>query len=521
MKKHQKEDLRTRRDFVRQTSCAALGVTGLVNALAHLRLMTAAMAQGGTDPGYKALVFLFLNGGNDSNNMVVPAGDKGSSGLRADYEAGRGVLALPSAALHPLQLPASTRAFRLHHGGEVAPLGFHPSAGPLASLFNEGKLAVVANVGTLAWPVPSRAAFNAGSVPVPAQLFSHSDQQTQWQSSLPDRPFTSGWGGRAADLLQSSYQSPAASGVSMSISLAGVNSFQTGTGSGVVQYVVQPSGVVALSGYGTNYTSALNSDGSYKTSDTGRRFQAFEDIMRLTHDNLHEEEYRRIVLRARAAEGVIGAAMTTAAASGTDFDAVFNAAGANHSLGDQLKMIAKLIAGRATLGNRRQIFFCQVGGYDTHQNLVSAHANLMNELATGMKAFHDVLNAPGVNAWNEVVTFTASDFNRTFTPNSTDPTKAGSDHAWGGHAVVMGGSVRGGDVYGHFPPLKTGSATGSIDAGKTSSRGRWIPFTSVDQYCSVLARWLGIGSSELSVVFPNLPRFDDPFAVETANLRFL
>ena len=521
MKSHEKEFRRTRRDFLRQSSCAALGVTGLVNVLAHLRLMTAAMAQGVPDSGYKALVFLFLNGGNDSNNMVVPADDAASSQARADYEAGRGVLALPSAGLATLSQPANTGAFTRHYGGQAQPLGFHPSAAPLAELFNSGKLAVVANVGTLAYPVASRTVYNSGTVPLPSQLFSHSDQQTQWQSSLPDRPFTSGWGGRAAELLHASYNSPEASKVSMSISLAGVNSFQVGTTGSVVQYVVQPSGIVALSGYGTNDTSALNTDGTYKTTDTGKRFKAFEDIMKLTHANLHEEEYRRILLRARATEGAIGAAMTAATATGTDFNAIFTAAGADHSLGDQLKMIAKLIAGRATLGNNRQIFFCQVGGYDTHQNMLASHTNLMDELATGMKAFHDALNAPGVNAWNEVVTFTASDFNRTLTPNNSDVAKAGSDHAWGGHALVMGGAVNGGNFYGHFPPLKTGNVTGSMDAGKTTNRGRWIPTTSVDQYCAVLTKWLGAGSSEIATIFPNLPRFDDPFASSTANLGFL
>lgn len=518
-KNHEKEWLRGRRDFLRQTSCAALGVTGLVNALAHLRLMTAAMAQGSPGGGYKALVFLFLNGGNDSNNLVVPAGTAADSPARADYESGRGVLALPAAGLHPMNLPPDCRAFTQYYGGNQQPLGWHPAASGLAGLFNAGKLGVVANVGTLAYPVPSRAAYSSGLVPLPSQLFSHSDQQMQWQSSLPDRPFTSGWGGRAADLLHASYNSAASSKVSMSISLAGVNSFQVGTGGEVVQYVVQPSGTVNLSGYGTNYTSALNTDGSYKTSDQGKRFKAFEDAMRLTHDNLHEEEYNRIVRRARATEGIIGAAMQpTTSGSATTLDAHF--AQADHSLGDQLKMVARLIAGRSLLGNQRQIFFVQVGGYDTHQNMLASHANLMNELSTGLQAFHDALNDPSVNAWNDVVTFTASDFNRTFTPNNTDPTKAGSDHAWGGHALVMGGAVRGGNLYGQFPSLKTGNASGSIDAG-SSARGRWIPTTSVDQYCAHMAKWLGAGTNELAAIFPNLPRFDDPFASANANLNFL
>jgi uncharacterized protein (DUF1501 family) len=519
VKKHQKEGLRSRRDFLRQSACASLGVTSLVNMLAQLRLMTAAMAQGGPDPGYKALVCLFLNGGNDSNNLFVPAGDPATDEVRADYETGRGLLGIPSGQLHAVTVQPGTQAFARHYGSAVPQMGFHPSAPGLATLFNAGELAVVCNVGSLAYPVTSRDDYLGGKVPLPQQLFSHSDQQTQWQSSIPDRPFTSGWGGRAADLLNSSYNPAAASKVSMSISLAGVNSFQVGTSGQVVQYVVKSTGTVPLSGFSSGseaYGGALNPDGSYKTTDQGKRLKAFEDIMRLTHANLHEEEYNRIIRRARATEGFIGAAMTAAAATGVDFDTNF--ANAATSLGDQLKMIAKLIAGRSVLGNNRQIFFCQVGGYDTHATLLTSHANLMAELSGGLKAFRDTLVELGV--FDDVVTFTASDFNRTFTPNSADPARAGSDHAWGGHTLVMGGQVNGGDIYGHYPKLKIGSAAGSIDAG-TNNRGRWIPDTSVDQYSAVLTKWMGAGTSDIEAIFPNLPRFDDPFAVSSANLAFL
>lgn len=520
MKKHQKEDIRNRRDFIRQSACASLGVTGLVNMLAQMRLMTAAMAQGGPDPGYKAMVCLFLNGGNDSNNLFVPAGDPLTDEVRADYQAGRGVLAIPRDQAQLVNMPSTTQAFKRHYGNSVPVMGFHPSAPALASMFNAGELAVVANVGSLAYPVATRADYLGGKVPLPQQLFSHSDQQTQWQSSVPDRPFTSGWGGRAAELLRASYNPGGTSNVSMSISLAGVNSFQVGTSGQVVQYVVRPTGTVPLSGFNATssdtYAGALNTDGSYKTTDQGKRLKAFEDIMRLTHANLHEEEYNRIIRRARATEGYIGAAMTAAAATGVNFDARFT--GTTASLGGQLKMIAKLIAGRSTLGNNRQIFFCQVGGYDTHSTLLTSHAPLMSEISTGLKAFRDTLVELGV--FDNVVTFTASDFNRTFTPNSTDPARAGSDHAWGGHTLVMGGAVNGGDVYGHYPKLKIGSAAGSIDAG-TNNRGRWIPGTSVDQYAAVLTKWMGASSNDIEAIFPNLPRFDDPFTVSSANLGFL
>lgn len=516
MKKHQKEDLTGRRDFLRQTACASLGVTGLVNALAQMRLMTAAMAQGPADPGYKAIVCLFLNGGHDANNLLVPAGDPASDGLRADYEAGRGVLALPTAGLRPLVIPATTKAFNRHHGGAISPLGLHPEAGDIAQLFNEQNLAILCNVGTLAFPVAGRAEYASGNVPLPTQLYSHSDQQTQWQSSVSDKPFSSGWGGRAADLLHSSYNA-ATSKVSMSISLAGINSFQVGTSGQITQYVVNSSGTVPLSGFGGNYASALNTDGSYKTTDEGKRFKAFEDIMRLTHGNLHEEEYNRIVVRARAAESTIGAAITAAANSGVAFDSIFSTAGATTPLGNQLKMIAKLIAGRNILGNNRQVFFCQVGGFDTHQTLLTSHGLLVKELNHSLKAFSQALQQLGV--WDNVVTFTASDFNRTFTPNNVDASKAGSDHGWGSHALIMGGAVNGGDLYGQFPSLKTGAAATSIDAG--SNRGRWIPSTSVDQYSSVLTRWMGAGTSEIDAIFPNLSRFDDPLTTSSANLAFL
>jgi uncharacterized protein (DUF1501 family) len=513
--------LPNRRDFLRQSSCAALGATGLVNALALMRLMTAAMAQGSQAPDYKALVCIFLYGGHDANNLLVPAGQRTTNPLIADYETGRGILSLPADSLQPLTSPASTSAFTKHHAGVVSPMGLHPAASPLATLFNAGKLAFVCNVGTLAYPIPTRLDLINRTVPVPPQLFSHEDQQTQWQSSIADRPFASGWGGRTADLLNSSYNSSAASKVSMSISLGGVNSFQVGTAGEVDQYCIGPTGSTYLSGFdavggdANPYDLALNPDGNYKTSDAAKRLKGFDDLMRLTHANLHEESYSRVVSRARAKEGVVGAAFTAAAATGIDFDGLF--AGAPTSLGDQLKTVAKLISSREVLGNNRQIFFCQVYGYDLHQEHLSYHTTLLAELSAALLAFHDALQAVG--AWNNVTTFTASDFNRSLTPNSPDPVKAGSDHAWGSHAMVMGGSVHGGDIYGHFPSLKTGAAAGSIDTN--SGRGDWIPDISVDQYSAVLARWMGAGSSELETIFPNLSRFDDPWSVSSTNLGFL
>lgn len=520
MKQHQKEDSHSRRDFLRQSTCASLGVTGLVNVLANLRLITAASAQG-APPDYKALVCLFLSGGNDSNNLLVPLGDASTSELRADYEAARGALALQvlnpadgTPCLHPVS-PASNRGFQRHFAGVNQPLGFHPSCGNLATLFAAGDLAVLANVGTLAYPLQDRDAYINKTVPLPMQLFSHSDQATQWQSSVSDKRFSSGWGGRAADLLNASYN--AGSKASMSISLAGLNSFQVGTAGEVTQYSVGTAGAVSLLGYGTNYEYAYNNPNDpsqgYTTDSNGLRLAAFEKIMNLTHENLLEDHYTSIIRSARATEGVVGAALTAAASCGVNFDAHFLNAQTN--LGDQLKTIAKLIAGRQAIGNNRQIFFCQVRGYDTHAAALVSHETLMTELSGALFAFRNALKDPGLHVFDAVTTFTMSDFNRTLVANGSDP-ESGTDHAWGGHHIVMGGSVNGGDLYGHFPPLKTGAGLDSH-----STRGRFIPETSVDQYAAVLTKWMGAGSSEMEAIFPNLPRFDDPFTTTSANLGFL
>ncbi len=523
MKQHQKEDRQSRRDFLRQSACASLGVTGLVNALAQMRLMTAAVAAGDSGTGYKALVCLFLAGGNDSYNMLVPMGDPASDEARADYEATRGILKLDRTTLHALNIPTSapdtpTKTFQKHYGSVFPQLGVHPNAQPLATMFNSGELAFVSNVGTLAYPIPTRDDYVNRTVPVPPQLFSHSDQQVQWQSSISDKPFSSGWGGRTAEMLNASYNPN--SKVSMSISLSGVNSFQVGTAGGVTQYIVNSSGAVPLLGYGTNYSSAYNTPGDptsgYQSNNRGRRLKAFEDIMKLTHENLLEDQYNKIVERARDSEGIIGSALTAAAATNVDFDTHFANAGTN--LGDQLKMVAKLIAGCTPLGNNRQIFFVKVDGYDTHQAMLGDHANLMTELSEAMLAFRNTLKDPLLDAFENVVTFTASDFSRTLTPNGTTEAD-GSDHAWGGNAIVMGGPIKGGDIYGHYPPLKTGDMTGSIDSHSTG--GRLIPDTSVDQYSAVLANWFGIDSNSMEAIFPNFSRFDDPLTTSSANLDFI
>ncbi|MEZ0388455.1 MAG: DUF1501 domain-containing protein [Verrucomicrobium sp.] len=523
----------SRRQFLVQTGCSAMGITSLVNTLAHLKLMQGALNAQSGGSGYKALVCVFLNGGNDSNNMLLPF----SGTARTDYETGRGVLALPTAnanaTLNALQVNATNVANCDPLGGYLGTFGVHPKFNHIKTMFDSGEVAFVSNVGTLTQPGVTRA--NYATASKPPQLFSHSDQQVQWQSSIPDRPFTSGWGGRIADLLDPAHN-PSTGNASMSISISGVNSFQVSPTGVVAPYVMTSGGVVSLGGYGTNYTSAVTNpsllfqSANYKTGEQGRRLQSFENILQMTHASLMENAYNGVVMNARVTEGMVGTALqtTAGATAGTStLDTTFNDAfvgsgfNANNDFTNQMKLVARLIAGRSSLANERQIFFVQQGGFDTHTTQIptgsatGGHTGLMNNLNCTLNGFRDALTSMGV--FDNVVTFTASDFTRTFTANKTDAS-AGSDHAWGGHALVMGGPVKGQRVYGKFPVLKLGAATNSIDS--TGSSGRWIPSSSVDQYASVLAKWLGVGDPQLANIFPNLSRFDSPYST-AANLDFL
>ncbi|MEM7133572.1 MAG: DUF1501 domain-containing protein [Chloroflexota bacterium] len=516
------QDMHTlnRRAFIRQSACAALGATAMVNTLSYLHLTNAALAQSSPTSDYKALVCLFLAGGNDSNNLLIPGGTPANNPVRAHYVNGRGMLAINDLS-QTLTVPSTTGIFGQYYPGVNSPLSVHPNAGQIAELFNSGDLAFVCNVGSLAEPIPNRQAFLNKLVDLPSDLYSHSDQQMQWQTSLADSNAQSGWGGRIADMLHEAYNAEQ-SKVSMSISLAGINTWQRGTLAETLPYTIGTNGAEALIGYGPKnapyrdayHTGASFTEPNYKNNRQGTRLRTLETLLRLTRSNLLEDTYVNVASNARTAEETIGAATSAAQATGINFNQHFQSA--NSQLGRKLKMVAQLIAGRSALGNSRQIFFVSVDGYDIHREHLSAHAALMNELSNGMMAFRNTLKAMG--DWDKVLTFTASDFNRTFTPNGTSA-QDGTDHAWGGHAMVMGGPVVGGELYGHFPSLKVGNGAGSLDADK--SRGRFIPSVSVDQYSAILARWFGVGPSEMEEIFPNLHRFDDPFTSSTANMQFI
>jgi uncharacterized protein (DUF1501 family) len=486
----------TRRDFFRTAACAALSTTSLVSTIWDLRMVNAAaadkMSPRASAPGYKALVCIFLGGGNDANNMIVP-----TDARYADYATARPStnIGLPLPSLLPLNAGAGEPTY-----------GLHPNMTGLQTLYNQGKVAIVANVGTLVWPV-TKATYS--TTPKPPQLRSHNDQVFQWQTSVPDQPSRTGWGGRCADLL---YSMNTNATVSMAISLAGLNTFEVGN-------VVNAFNVSSGGGAATlnNLTAAQRT--------------ALTDILIMAHPNRYENAFTTIVDRAIDSAAVINAAITPTANA-----AYWTTPFPTTNLGNQLRMIARLIQARnysdanGAMNNARQVFFASIGGYDTHDNQVGGgdtttgnHANLMAELSGAMFAFQKAMEQLTVD--DSVVTFTMSDFGRTLRS-----TGLGSDHAWGSHQFVMGGSgtagngvVVGGRLYGTksqptspdaFPVLQLGGPDSEPEGGSNPS-GRWIPSTAVDQYAATLARWFGVTETDLLTVFPNLSRF------ATSDLGFL
>ncbi|HVU22507.1 MAG TPA: DUF1501 domain-containing protein [Opitutus sp.] len=456
----------TRREFVRRACCAAVGSTGLLSALAQLRVMGAVAANASSLPSgtsatlpsdYKALVCLFLQGGNDANNMLVPGGGQ----AYRNYAAVRAELALPSLSL----LPITTRQYS--DGRNYA---LHPSMPEMQALYQQGKLAFLANVGTLVQPT-TLAQYEAG-VGLPPQLFSHYDQATQWQSSIPDQPFTTGWGGRLADLVNALNTN---SRISMSISLAGTNSFQVGNA--VSSFAVDPNGVQLL------WDANPDPD-----APEWERYTRQKAILGKPPANLLGAAFANTTSLAVTESEILRKTLLTAPALNTVFPA--------SDMGDQLAAVAKLISTAPRLGLRRQIFFVQLGGWDLHAQQYISHGPLLAEISAAVNAFYNATVELGVE--NQVTTFTASDFGRTYVPNA-----GGTDHGWGNHQFILGGAVSGGDIYGAMPSLVVG-------ADDDTGRGRWIPSTSVDEYNATLATWFGVSATDLPVVLPNIGRFAKP-----------
>jgi uncharacterized protein (DUF1501 family) len=439
-------------------ACCSAATASLVGGLSKFGLVSA-LAQSTTD--YKALVCIFLFGGNDANNLIVPIDTN-----YANYASIRANLAIPQASLLPLQV------------GSAANFGLHPNLPELQGLFNNQKVvAVLNNVGTLVQPTTKQQYQSHSGLP--ENLFSHSDQQNQWQTTQLSGLQNAGWAGKVADKIQPTFNSTAT--FPPIISLAGNTIFGTGVTSR--PFTMNPGSTPGLTGIDSSAAGQAKFLGVQQllTFDTG--ISLVQASSAVTGQAIQQ-----------------GTTLANALKSLAPLQTVFPT---GNSLASQLKQVAQVIAVRSALGIGRQIFFCSQGGFDTHSDQLDTQVGLYGQLSAAMAAFYSATQELSVA--NQVTTFTLSEFSRTFQPGSN----GGTDHAWGGHQVMMGGAVQGNALYGTFPTLALG---GPDDVG---NNGRWVPTTSVDQYAATLASWFGVSNTDLPAIFPNLVNF------QTANLGFM
>ncbi|HUQ28640.1 MAG TPA: DUF1501 domain-containing protein [Usitatibacter sp.] len=441
-----------RREFLRRAS--ALGAGGLAARMLPLSALGLSGAAQAQSADYKALVCVFLYGGVDGNNLVVPMDTAGYAQYAGVRTAASGVN-LAQSALLPIQ-PSNT----------ATPYGLHPELTEIHPLFAQRRLAILANVGPLNEPT-TRGNYLAKR---PENLFSHSDQQNQWQSSVSSGPSRTGWGGRIAD------QFVASNGTFPVItSIAGANLFIAGNVSSPL--ALPATGGITLQGFNGNATS-------------NARLAAMQAILASDAGNTYVKAAADISSRAISLSTVVNPILSSTTSATQPFFA-----GQTSSIAQQLSQVAKLVEGRSQTGARRQVFFVSLGGFDTHSDELNVLANLLGQLSPALRAFHDAMAQIGMA--ESVTAFTLSDFGRTFQPASG----AGTDHAWGNHHFIMGGAVRGGQMYGRYPTL---ARSGPDDA---DTSGRWIPTTAVEQYGATLARWFGVSDAQMAAVFPNLSRF--------------
>lgn len=431
----------------------------------------AAMAQGGASD-YRALVCIFLQGGNDGHGTVI-ATDPSSFSAFTQARSGAPGLAYPMSELLPIVLktPQSGRTFALN-----------PSLTGIQNLFNAGRAAIVANTGTLIAPA-TKTQVNANSVPLPASLFSHFDQTAAWQAIASNGGSAEhvGWGGAVADLIEG--MSMNSNSMFTCISTAGIALFLSGQSS--FQLNVTSAGPIPI------YGLAQPPFGIPASSNP------LASILSTDETNLFAKEYEVVVNRSIQAQAQLASAMLPAGAGGVPnppqyLDPMTNKL-VDNQLATSLQTVARIISGNSSLGVRRQIFYVQLGSFDTHDNQAIQHAQLLTQLGQGLEYFDGVMTAAGLG--NQVTSFTASDFGRTLTSNSD-----GTDHGWGSHHFVVGGAVQGQDMYGAYPVVGVNQAN---DVGA----GRLIPTTSVDQYAGTLARWFGLSDGQVRQIFPNFGNF--------------
>ena len=448
----------SRRAFLKRASTLSLAGIAAPWAL-NLAAMAEASAANATD--YKALVCVFLDGGNDYANTLVPY----DSASYAQYQLARPSFAyarasLDATALAPVAAPLDAAGFA--HQYALA-----PELAPLLPLFNAGKLGVMLNIGALMQPTTKQQYTNK-SVRLPPKLFSHNDQQSVWQSSSPEGA-TSGWGGRMGDLFQAANGNATFTCVNVSGNAVYLS------GNTAVQYQISTNGSVPLSGLKNPLFGSSAASAALRTLITEPR------------SNMLENEYNRVSKRSIDANEVLTAALAAAPALGTVFPAA-------NSLADQLKMVARMIAAGPALGAKRQVFFVSMGGFDTHDGMLTDHPVLLSKVGAALSAFYAATTE--LNVADNVTSFTASDFGRTLTGNSN-----GSDHGWGSMHFVLGGAVNGQRFYGTAPVVASG---GPDDVGQ----GRLLPTTSVEQLAATLGKWLGVTDSELLALLPNLTNYN-------------
>ena len=452
----------SRREFLRQSSCG-LTAAALISGFERFGLINA-LAQAND---YKALVCIFLFGGNDSNNMVIPYDDYATY---ASVRASGATVQIPLSSLLTIIPPSARSRF-----------GLHPSLTGLHELWTMQKLAILCNAGPLVEPT-TRETYRNGTARRPQNLFSHSDQQAQWQTSVSTGQSQTGWGGRTAD--KAAGLNPGSATFPMFISLSGLPIFSNGI-------TTRPLSLAA--------GAPFRLEGFPNPPGSDPRYASLLELLSVNGGNTLVKSANSVTSQAIQH----GAALATLPPINTPFPA-------NNQLGAQLMEVAQIIKlNQSALGLKRQFFFCSLGGFDLHSGQVTAanpatgsHANLLAQLSSAMRAFYAATEEIG--AATQVTTFTLSDFGRTFTANNS----VGTDHAWGSHHFIMGGAVRGGDFFGAFPTLVP-SGPDDTDAGGTA-RGKWIPTTSVDQYGAALATWYGVSVVDLPAVFPNLDRFGAP-----------
>jgi len=446
----------TRRHFLSHSCSLGIASATISSSLLTLGLARSAAAQ--SAPGYRALVCILLAGGNDAYNMLVPY----DSDQYDEYRGIRSDLALPRENLLPLPgTAANGRRYALH-----------PGMPELRALYESGDVALLANIGTLLEPFDPLAVEN-GTARLPLGLFSHADQINQWQTAVPNARIAEGWGGRIADLMR---DVNIANGVSMNISLSGSNVFQSGREIGEYSIEAAGDGAPGVNAY---------ADGT----DLGvLRQRMIDELLGVPQANILRREYSQRLRAAIDAQAVFVDAIRTA----PELTTVFS----DNYFSQSLRQIARVIGSRNALGANRQTFFVSVGGWDHHDDVVEKQAAMLPVISRGLDEFRNALGE--LDVFDRVTTFTSSDFGRTLTSNGK-----GSDHGWGGHHVVMGGDVNGGQMYGTYPTL---SATSPLDLG----RGVYAPTTSVDEYFAELATWFGVPASELDRVLPNVRSFYSP-----------